>query len=88
LNPAIAPDSGSRNSGSGAGWTGRSSRAAFHELFAKPVNGVAVAKPLDDRYEKGASWETVKPYIECIFTVVDLTTKASPGKEFAIEGAE
>ncbi|WP_109485384.1 hypothetical protein [Occallatibacter savannae] len=66
----------------------KDSRAAFLELFAKPANAVTVGKPLDDYYEKGASWETVRPYIDCIFTVVDPTTKASAGKEFAIEGAE
>jgi hypothetical protein len=66
----------------------KDSRAAFLELYSELVNAVTVLKPLDDYYEKGASWETVKPYIDCIFTVVDPTTKASAGKEFAAQGLE
>ena len=66
----------------------KDSRAAFLDLFTKPIKAVTVGRPLDDLYEKGASWETVKPYIDCIFTVVAPTTKASPGKEFAISNTE
>jgi hypothetical protein len=66
----------------------RDSRKAFEEQFARPVNAVTVAKPLVDYFEHGAGWDTVKPYLECVFTVVDPTTKASPGKEFAAERTE
>ncbi len=60
----------------------RDSRAAFEEQFARPVNAVTVAKPLVDYFEHGASWETVKPYFECVFAVVDPQTAATAGKEF------
>ncbi len=63
----------------------RDSREAFLEQLSKPVNAVTVGKPLVDYYEHGASWETVRPYLECVFTVVDPTTEATPGKEFETE---
>jgi hypothetical protein len=61
----------------------KDSREAFLELDEKPTNVVSVAKPLSDYYAKGMSWETIKPFIDCVFTVVDPATKASPGQEFA-----
>jgi len=44
---------------------------------------VHVGRPLRDFYERRASWDSVKPYLECVFAIVHPTTKASPGKEFA-----
>lgn len=61
----------------------RDSRSAFEEALARPVNVTVVGKPLKDFYEHGASWETVKPYFECVFAVVDPNSKASAGIEFA-----
>lgn len=66
----------------------KDARPAFIEQLAKPVNVINVSKPFADFYDKGVTWETVKPYVECVFTVVDPTTKASPGKEFAARNAE
>ena len=63
----------------------RDTRSAFLEELARPVNEVVVGKPLKDFYEHGASWETVKPYLECVFAVVDPSTKASAGSEFAAQ---
>jgi hypothetical protein len=66
----------------------KDARPAFLEQFAKPVNVVTVSKPLTDYFDQRATWETVKPYVQCIFTVIDPTTKASPGKEFVSGGPE
>jgi hypothetical protein len=60
----------------------RDSRQAFEEELARPVNVVAVGKPLVDYFEQGAGWEIVKPYLECIFAVVDAQRAATAGKEF------
>jgi hypothetical protein len=44
-----------------------------------------VGKVLKDSYERGDGWEKVRPYIECVFSVVDPNSKASAGAEFAAE---
>jgi hypothetical protein len=63
----------------------RDSRIAFEEGLASPVNVVVVGRPLRDFYEHGASWEAVKPYLECVFAVVDPNSKATAGSEFAAQ---
>ena len=63
----------------------RDSRKAFQDQLARPVNAVTVARPLLDYLSNKASWETVKPYFECVFAVADPQTAATPGKEFEIK---
>ncbi len=62
----------------------RDTRNAFTEELARPINEVMVGKALKDFNERGASWETVKPYLDCVFAVVDPSVKASAGTEFAV----
>lgn len=64
----------------------RDSRQAFQKDLSHPVNAVTVGKPLVNELrpgKPGISWETVRPYFECIFAVVDSQTAATAGKEFA-----
>ena len=62
------------------------SRDAFEqETKADNPSVVPVGKPLMDFFQKRASWETVRPYFECVFAVANPTTKASPGAEFVAE---
>jgi hypothetical protein len=63
----------------------RDTRDAFMEELTRPVNEVMVGKVLKDSYERGDGWEKVRPYIECVFSVVDPNSKASAGAEFAAE---
>jgi hypothetical protein len=68
--------------------TQHDNRKAFDGDFSNPVNVITVGKPLVDDLrpgKPGASWETVKPYFECIFAVDDPQKQASPGKEFAAD---
>ena len=61
-------------------------REAFQAAMAADnPNAVAVGQPLRDFYEHEAKWETVRPYFECIFSVVDPNAKASPGNGFTAE---
>lgn len=59
-------------------------RAAFERGFTgAEVNVVTVGRPLFKFYQEKAPWETVKPYFECVFTVIDPMTPASAGAAFA-----
>lgn len=61
-------------------------RAAFEqETLADKPNVVLVGQPLREFFEQRAGWDTVKPYFECVFAIVDPSTKASPGAEFTAE---
>jgi hypothetical protein len=65
---------------------GRSdSRNSFsaHWTRDKP-DVVDVGKVLYDFYEKRASWDEVRPYIECIFTMDDRSRPASPGERYVL----
>jgi len=65
---------------------GFDTHAAFEqESLADKPDVVLVGKPLRDFFQRRASWDTVKPYLECVFAVADPKTKASPGAEFAAE---
>jgi hypothetical protein len=58
-------------------------RAAFEQgVLADKPNVVLVGTALRELYEREAKWETVRPYFECVFAVVDTNTKATPGHEF------
>jgi len=61
-------------------------RDAFEEeTLADNPDVVHVGTPLREFYEHRASWDSAKPYFECVFAVADPNTKASPGSEFAEE---
>jgi hypothetical protein len=62
------------------------SRSAFsqHWISEKP-NVVSVGRALREFYERQAPWKTVRPYIDCIFTVIDPDHLASPGLGFRSE---
>lgn len=59
------------------------SRNAFsqHWISEKP-NVISVGRTLREFYERQSPWETVKPYIDCVFTVIDPYHLASPGLGF------
>jgi hypothetical protein len=60
--------------------------ASFHEeMSSDDPNEVLIGRSLREFYEQGATWETVKPYFECVFAVADPNTKASAGNEFVGE---
>lgn len=65
---------------------GNDKRNAFDEEAQNDKsNVVLVGRPLVDFYQQKAKWETVKPYFECMFSVVDTHTLATPGDEFKAE---
>jgi hypothetical protein len=62
---------------------GFDTREAFEqESTDDNPNVVAVGKPLVKMFNDKASWETVRPYFQCIFSVVDPNNKATAGDEF------
>jgi hypothetical protein len=52
-----------------------------HLAVAKP-NVIEVGQVLRGYYERGSTWEDVKPYIGCVFQIEDSETKASAGAGF------
>jgi hypothetical protein len=59
------------------------SRHAFARHWsAEHPNVIDVGRALKEMFERGQAWETVKPYVECIFEVENPVTKASPGDAF------
>jgi hypothetical protein len=58
-------------------------REAFEQgtLNDKP-DVVLVGRQLLDFYNNNAKWETVRPYFECVFAIVDDSTPATAGEEF------
>jgi hypothetical protein len=50
-------------------------------LIDKPT-AVAIGRDLRGFYESGASWEQVKPYIECIYSLENQDVPASAGFGF------
>jgi hypothetical protein len=61
-------------------------RDAFEqEAQADSPSVVPVGRPLRDFFQGRAGWETVRPYLDCVFAVADPEAKASPGAEFAAE---
>jgi hypothetical protein len=55
-------------------------RAAFAAGWARGrPHVIQVGMWLREYWEKGAKWEEVKPYVECIFAIDDPSTPASPG---------
>lgn len=57
-------------------------RFAMSHLANTRPHVVTVGRALRRYYEDGASWEVVKPYIECVFSIQDAETPASPGNGF------
>jgi hypothetical protein len=58
-------------------------RDAFERKLSSPMNVVAVGKPLVNFLDEGAKWEAVRPYFACVFTLIEPSTPASAGKQFA-----
>ncbi|MGH8103640.1 MAG: hypothetical protein ACREJQ_03865 [bacterium] len=59
------------------------SRHAFaRHMSAERPNVIDVGRVLKEMFERGQAWETVKPYLECIFEAGNPAAKASPGDAF------
>ena len=60
------------------------SRTAFAERWTlEHPSVVDVGRVLRQYFEKGSSWTSVKPYVECLFIVEDADAKATPGAGLA-----
>lgn len=61
-------------------------RSAFEAgMLDDNPNVVSVGQSVLGLYRSHATWESVKPYFQCVFDIVDAASKASPGKDFAAE---
>lgn len=58
------------------------SRTAMGDQLVEKPSIVAIGRDLRGLYEQRASWETVKPYMACIFAIEDFSVRASSGSAF------
>lgn len=72
---------GNQDTGKHADYDSR--RAFARHMSAESPNVIDVGKILKEMFERGETWETVKPYLECVFDVENPAAKASPGAGFA-----
>lgn len=54
-------------------------RRAFMAALQQAGDVVEVGRPLRRAKERNASWEEVRPYLECVFGLVDPSAPAGPG---------
>ena len=59
------------------------SREAFLKQLELPGNVVVVGRTLRQYYDSHASWEAVKPFLQCVFAVRDENHPASSGEAFS-----
>lgn len=58
------------------------SRTAMGDQLIEKPSVVAVGRDLRALYEQRASWETVRPYLACVFAIEDPNALASAGSAF------